>query len=305
MATKSSDNAESFLTVVREQNLEIKFRLFIVIEMLRLIFWLWFLVIIVTGVILTLLFVEVDYAKILVSLGGSVNVCAYFDFPPSTFVLPAMYAFYPVLVFLYSSASFLRAWIAKEENKISTVALVFYSIAFTYYFISSLIFTTIFAVQPDPTKLPQSYMIHTLPFTNMVLSMALLQIAVTWFNRNVAWKNLPARMLHVSNIIVAFTMTLTSAIKIFQHVNAFGGLVMGDEPGEVLENGWMVSVYNKKYGMFCQANDAIWMVSAIVIPLCQSGYLTWKKFETHGLILTVEDNRDAKDTYEPLISSDE
>ena len=300
---KTSEKPEKFFTVVRKENSETKFCLFIVIEMLRLIFWIWYLAIIIVGVTLTLLFVEVDYTKIAISLAGSVNICAFSDYPPSTLVLPSMYALFPVLVFLYSIASVLRAWIAMEENKISMVSLAFYSSAFIYFFISSLIFATIFAVQPDSTKLPQSFIIHTLPFTNVVLSMAFLQIAVAWFNNKVAWKNLPGRMLHLSNYIVTVTMTTTSFVKIFQHINAFGGLVMGEQPGEVLENGWMVSVSNKKFGMIGQINDAIWMASAIIVPLCQSGYLTWKKFDTHGLILTIEDNRTAMEVYKPLISA--
>ena len=136
----------------------------------------------------------------------------------------------------------------------------------------------------------------------MVVSMATLQLAVTWFNSKVAWKNIHSKVLHMSNYIVAVTMTTASIAKVFQHINAFGGLRMGED-GEVVDNGWIVSVNNQQFGMFCQINDAIWMLSAIVVPVCQSGYLTWRKFDTHGLILTIEDNRAAKDVNTPLLSA--
>ena len=287
---------------IKYEGEERKFKIFIVIEMLRLLFWTWFLCLIVVEVALTVTFAEEGYEEILVSLVGSVNTCVYFDFPPSTYLSPSFYAFWPVMIFLYCSASILRAWISNEEKKISMTSLIPYSFAFIYFFCSSLIFTTSLAVQIDLNKLPQTWMIHLMPFTNMVVSMAILQIAVTWFNNKVAWKNLHCRLLHISNYMVAVTMTTSSIVKVFQHINAFGGLQMG-EGGEVVDNGWIVSVNNKTFGMFGQINDAIWMLSAIVVPVCQSGYLTWRKFDTHGLILTIEDNRAAKDVYTPLLSA--
>ena len=42
-----------------------------------------------------------------------------FDFYPSTYVIPIIYALFPVLVFMYFNASTFRAWISMLENKIS------------------------------------------------------------------------------------------------------------------------------------------------------------------------------------------
>ena len=41
------------------------------------------------------------------------------------------------------------------------------------------------------------------------------------------------------------------------------------------------------------------MISILLWPMCQSGYEMWRKFDTHGLIITVGDNRDANITVEP------
>ena len=53
-------------------------------------------------------------------------------------------------------------------------------------------------------------------------------------------------------------------------------------------------------GKICQIGDMIWMISILLWPMCQSGYEMWRKFDTHGLIITVGDNRDANITVEPI-----
>ena len=47
-----------------------------------------------------------------------------------------------------------------------------------------------------------------------------------------------------------------------------------------------------------QIPDMIWMLSILFWPMCQSGYEMWRKFDTHGLIITIGDNRDADDAVE-------
>ena len=46
--------------------------------------------------------------------------------------------------------------------------------------------------------------------------------------------------------------------------------------------------------------DMIWMLSILLWPMCQSGYEMWRKFDTHGLIITIGDNRDADNQVEAL-----
>ena len=42
------------------------------------------------------------------------------------------------------------------------------------------------------------------------------------------------------------------------------------------------------------------MLSVLFWPMCQSGYEMWRKFDTHGLIITIGDNRDTDDAVETL-----
>ena len=120
-------------------------------------------------------------------MGGSVT--AYFDFPPCTYVLPALYSILLILLYKYSLISVFRAWIAKLENRISPTTFILYSCSFIYFCISAALFATFFAVQSDPEK-PESTMVHNLPLINIIFSLTILQIAVTWFGRKVCWKAL-------------------------------------------------------------------------------------------------------------------
>ena len=158
---------------------------FAVVEMFRFLVYLWFVFIMMTGILLTFFFTEEEYEEIIKTVFGSVNVCVFFDFAPSIYVLPSLFAFWPVLVFLYTVASIFRAWISKEEKRISKFAFSIYSIVFVYFTISTAIFSTSIAVQPDLEK-PETIKLHTLPFTNMVVALTVLQISISWFGIQVS-----------------------------------------------------------------------------------------------------------------------
>ena len=131
----------------------------------------------------------------------------------------------------------------------------------------------------------------------------LQQIAFAWFYGKVASSGFDApNWYRISVFTVTFTLALTTIIKMIQHINSMGGLQLGENQ-EIIDNGWIVSVNNEILGIIGQINDAIYMLSAIVVPFFQSGYLTWRKFDTHGLIVTIEDNRLANEVCEPLLSA--
>ena len=300
---ENSEESEQKIFEIKKYGSESKMKIFLAMELFRLVFLFWFLSVIAVGAAVTIGFVETDYKKTIKSLVGSVNVCVYFDFPPSTYILPSMYALLPVITFLYCIASIFRAWISMEENKISLGAFISYSVTFIYFFLSSACFATIFAVQPDAENLQETWKIHALPFTNLIFAMMLQQIAFAWFYGKVASSGFDApNWYRISIFTVTFTLALTTIIKMIQHINSMGGLQLGENQ-EIIDNGWIVSVNNEILGIIGQINDAIYMLSAIVVPFFQSGYLTWRKFDTHGLIVTIEDNRLANEVCEPLLSA--
>ena len=165
---------------IKEIDGEKEINFFVVIEMFRFLFYLWFVIIIITGISLTILFTEEKYSEIIKTIFGSVNVCVFFDFPPAIYLLPTLYAIWPIIIFQYALLSILRAWISKEEKKISRLAFILYSLVFVYFTLSAAIFSTSIAIQPD-LKRPETIKLHTLPFTNLVMALTLLQISIAWF----------------------------------------------------------------------------------------------------------------------------
>ena len=110
------------------------------------------------------------------------------------------------------------------ENKISGLSLRVYSFAFVDFLLAALIVAITFAIQPDLKNLPQSWIIHTLPFTNLIVAVLHLQIAMTWFNVKVAWVDLKeGKWLGIVNHFILAIIVLTSVIKITQYINTFGG----------------------------------------------------------------------------------
>ena len=151
-----TSNTEDFGNVkwyqVKKYGNERKIDFFVVVEFFRFVFYLWFVVIIIAGLVLTHGFAvnyTKDYKEIVFKVFGSINFCALFDFPPSTYVLPSLYAIHVVIIFQYSIFSVFRAWIAKLECKISNYSFICYTSVFIYYTISAAIFSTVFAVRPD------------------------------------------------------------------------------------------------------------------------------------------------------------
>ena len=290
---------------VKKIGKEREINLFVVVEMFRFIYHLWLLLFIITGVLLTVAFTEEDYTAMIKTIFGSINICVFLDFPPATYVLPSIYAIWPVIIFQYSIVSIFRAWIAREENKISICNFIFYSSVFIYFWLSSAIASTCFSVQPDLKK-PETIIIHTVPFTNLVLSLAFLEVATIWFGFRVSWRHLSLpKPLQASNAVCLIGLLPSTVFKITQHINGLANLGdgLGEESGRI--NGYWWKVDDEVLGRMGQLMDCIWMIAVLLWPLLRSGYLLWRNFDTHGLVITIGDNREAKDAKNVMGNVDE
>ena len=253
---------------------------FFVAELLQFSFLLWFIMIMLVGISVTLGFVEEDYRAVIKYIFGSVNVCVFFDFPPTTYVLPTAYAMFPVLVFQYCIMSILTAWNALEDKKISTGSFMMYTCTFIYSFCSSLFFATSFAIQPD-LKQQETILLHSLPFTNIVIALAFLRVAITWFGLKVSWNGLKTpKVFKLCSLTSVLLLVLTSIMKVTQHINTIASLENSDGEGLVKVRGVWWHVENESIGQMFQVIDVIWMVCALLVPLIQSGYLCWRNFDT-------------------------
>lgn len=177
---------------------------FAVVELFRFLVYLWFVFMMMIGILLTFFFTKEEYSKIIKFVFGSVNVCVFFDFAPSIYVLPSLFAMWPILVFLYAIVSIFRAWISKEEKKISRFAFFLYSSVFVYFTLSTAVLSTSIAVQPDLKK-PETIKLHTLPFTNMVIALTVVQISISWFGIKV--------VIHIADIFFKVWVTIQFKMK--------------------------------------------------------------------------------------------
>ena len=122
-ANSANASTKKWLQIRRNGN-EREINLFVVVETFRFIFYLWFLLVMIVGILLTLtLSYEPEYKKIIRKLFGSINVCVFFDYPPATYVLPSLYAVWPVIVFQYAILSIFRAWISCSIGSKNSICL--------------------------------------------------------------------------------------------------------------------------------------------------------------------------------------
>lgn len=271
-----------------EDSLERAIEVSVVIEEIRVALYASFIGIIVIGIILTRSFASVDYDdNFLTRVFGNTNVCIYFDFPPSTYVLPALYNVCVFFSVLYGLASALRAWISSEEGKISRRALRLLVAAYMYFILSAMYFTTIFAVEPNP-EVPHTMVIHSLPFVNLEVALGVLQTAITYFGTRVAWIDigLPRRYGTLAWVHLGLQL-IASVGKIVFQINALGDMDEGRGRGL-----WW-SVADPTATSLAVVMDYSWLLLTLVVPLAQSIHLACKGMRTHAIHLTIHDNRAA------------
>ena len=285
---------------------EAKVQMFVVIEVFRTLAWIWYLLMFVLGVILTVSLTEEPYKEIMRGVFGVVNSCVYFDFNPSTYVLPSLYAIHAVLIYLYCIAFIFKAWIAMNENKINYGSFVCYAVTLSYFFISTLVLAITFTTQPDP-KEPVTIQVHSLPFTNLIFALMIENTAIAWFNYKVAWIQTDFfKWMSFISFINLFVIIISSILKILSHVNAvlFIESTLQIENGVILNNGWIWFVNdNEALNSFFTFTDIMWLLSVVVFPIFQGGYLLYRGAYTHGRTITIEDNRMSRYKYDPIASS--
>jgi hypothetical protein len=123
-----------------------------------------------------------------------------------------------------------------------------------------------------------------------------LQIAVTWFGRNVSWKELK-HQLKLSGTCLRWGsegsmvgILVFSTLKVLHHINALGDLQFDKN---VKEHGMWFNVHTESYKLGLEVVDKLWLIMALLCPMIQSLYLTLKGLDTHGIVITIRDNREA------------
>ena len=287
-------NRQFFL---RRVGIDGKIYIVLVVEVFRFVFYFWFLLIIIVSVILTDILVETEYKKILKSIYGYVDLCAYLQSPSAIYVIPALYAVYPIITFFYIATSVFWAWVSKQENNIYGLSFRLYICAFIWLLQAVLLFNLMLSVQHD-TKNSLTIIAHRWPFTNLVVGITLIQIETAWFNCTVCCiESDKLKYMPICNYVSITILLISSLIVIINHINFIGGFENGKG---VKRNGLLWDATDETICLVCQVNESIWVLFAFVIPLLESGYLTWKNFYPHGVIITVEANKNIKGQYNPV-----
>ena len=65
--------------------------MWLVLEDLRVLYYVMTLILLGTGYVLTMLYVDFDHTEIIMRVFGGTNACTYLDWAPSTYVVPVMW----------------------------------------------------------------------------------------------------------------------------------------------------------------------------------------------------------------------
>ena len=289
------------LVEVVKDGAERSIRFSMVVENFRTLFYWSFLGVFLLGITLTKLFVKEDVTEIIKDVFGASNVCAYFDFPPATYYVPFCWTFPMAFAATYGGISMLRIWIARGEGKILKRQKILLFLAHIYFIFSVMLFSVIFAVQPDRTH-PETMIVHTAPYINLKNAMFFVQLAVVWFGSNVAWKEfkLPVWLLAL-NWFHVILQGITMIISNILIINALGDTGEADTSNEcegLCGKGFWLPVQNPDVIVLGDifANKLSFLFN-IVFPLIQSQYISYRGYEdiskTHAVIISIEDNQES------------
>lgn len=237
---------------------------------------------VVMGVVLTKTNVTGDYGKLIRDVFGIENLCIYFDYPPSTYVLPSIWSIALMFIYAYAIVSIFRVWVAKEEGKLAHYSFILYVVGFSYVVLSFIVFTTCFSVQPSATDL-NKMRIHTAPFTNLIVALWVLSVLVTWFGEKVAWKNvgLPSAVFYFNRFMV-LVQTVVVVAKVVHHVNCL----------TVLDGGlWWDPKTAVGVNKMAKAADVLLLITLVAWPALKCAYMSFLRYKTHCVYLSFQDNR--------------
>jgi len=273
---------------IQNDNGEHSLHMVVVIEDIRAALYISFIAIIVLGVVLTKAFTTDDYEAVLVQVYGVTSMCSYFDYAPSTYVLPAIWCFAIIIACVYCAVAMLRIKIAYLEKKLTRTAYILLILAYLYVALSFIYFTTIFAVQPNPAK-PVTMVVHTVPYANLKVMFCVFQCAVVYFGIKVSWVGLKLpRWFRVVSVVHIPLLIIVKIFGVFWIINAIGD--MGEKNLEGKGLWWSVREdWNKVTGTVI--GNAGGLLTGIALPFIQAVFICSKGVSSHALVLAVSDNR--------------
>ena len=161
-----------------------------VVEKLRLRGYLGFWIVVISGIVMTRFFSGVDLENsLLVQVFGYNNICVYFDYPPSNYLLPALWAITMVMLLMYIGADWLHMRSEVQQGGLSRSLYRTLSSMQAFEATTLMLFSLIFAVSPEGHD--HTLYIHTAPFFLLQLGMVSLAMSNTLYGiKSGYWKRL-------------------------------------------------------------------------------------------------------------------
>jgi len=235
-----------------------------VVEKIRLVGYAGFWVVVLAGIFLTKTFGNVDLQHtVLMQVFGYNNICVYFDHPPSTYVLPLLWAITFVLLLSYMTAHWLQMRAEVRAGMLSRRLYLILSNLKLFEAFTMAAFSTSFAVQPDAWD--RSLYIHTVPFFLLQIGLVSLAMSNTLHGiKSGYWRRLelPAWFEPAAKAYVVI-FALVVCFKIPAAINAMAG------------SPW----WEQSAGFIGVAHifDLLFLICAAIIPIVKAAYFVWVK----------------------------
>ena len=234
--------------------------LVIVVEKVRFLGYAGIGLMVVTGVVLTRLFSGIDLNEtVLMEAFGYNNVCAYFDAPPSTYVLPFMWAATMTLWLTSILGQWLQMRTELAAGNMRPRLYTFLTRLKAFEAVTIVAFSGVFAVTPE--GLDHTLYVHTTPFFLLQLGLVSLAMSNTLYGtRGGYWERLGMPSWFSRGAVVyCVVFAIVVALKIPMTINAMAG-----DPWWSRSDGSI---------LFAKSLDRAFLLLAAVVPMVKTGYL--------------------------------
>jgi hypothetical protein len=253
----------------------------LVVEKLRLRAYASFLVVVLVGILLTNLFANIDLNdSLLMQVFGFNNICVYFDYPPSTYVLPFLWAITLVLMLQYMVAHWLQMSAQVEQGTLNRKLYRILTRMKLFEAFTVVSFSTIFAVSPEGWN--HTLFIHTVPFFLLQIGLVSQAISNTLHGtKSGYWRRLglPA-WFNRAAITYCILFSIIVFFKILSATNAMAGSPW-----------WHQTDLLKRVA---QDFDRMFFFLAVVVPMVKMAYLAYYRSEKLEVVhLTVSSIKQA------------
>jgi len=257
--------------IISKQKASINHDITFVVEKIRLVGYIGFWMVVLTGIFLTKMFGNVDLQNtILMKVFGYNNICVYFDYPPSTYVLPWLWAVTLVLLLCYMTAHWLQMRAEVQQGVLAANIYRLLSGLKLFEAFTMVAFSTSFAVHPEGRD--RTLYIHTVPFFLLQIGLVSLAMSNTLHGiKSGYWKRLelptwfePAAKAYV----VIFALVV--CFKIPAAINAMAGGLWWEQ--------------TTTFTGIAHVFDLLFLLCAAIIPIVKASYFVWVRGERLAVV---------------------